>query len=550
MRHKGLAGALGVSVLGICWGGISTALAAADKLEATDAPYVLTVESAPAPASIVRAAADSQPAEKPPVAQKPAPQRAPKTAPPKFQAPPPVFSGPVLDIDLPTALRLVNAGNPTIAVARARVDEAYARLREAQALWLPNLETGPAYNRLDGNNESSHGEVFRVSKSALFEGGGAALRVQSSDALFAPLIARRLAQAEDAASRAVTDQVQLEVALAYLDLLRAYGALAVNADTLGRAEELFRAARAAKEEGKSKTGADLERASTEVQLRTEERTELEIPAAEASARLAQLLLLDPTVNLRPVDRAVVPIALVPEGGTSLDEMVAVALMNRPELAESRELVAAALARWRQAGLGPLLPRLEVAYYGGTFGGGTNGTLDHYSSRGEGAAQMVWSLQGLGVGYLAHTRAQRAVYNQASFHVSEVQAQVGAEVVAAAKAAQSHRRSLDSAQLAITEALGMWRKLRDASFGMAHAQGRFDPLEGLLAEQALNQARLQYLVQVIEYNKAQFRLYRALGQPPENALPRAVSLPVKVPAAPGGLTTPKDLRVPRVGDDKK
>ena len=62
-------------------------------------------------------------------------------------------SGPeiqVLPIDLPTALRLVNASNPTIGVARARVREAYARLRQAQVLWLPNLESGPAYLRHDG----------------------------------------------------------------------------------------------------------------------------------------------------------------------------------------------------------------------------------------------------------------------------------------------------------------------------------------------------------------------------------------------------------------
>jgi outer membrane protein TolC len=454
-----------------------------------------------------------------------------------------------LNIDLPTALRLVNAANPTIAVARARVDEAFARLREARTLWLPTLETGPAYYRHDGNTQSSHGDIFRVSKSNLFEGGGAALRVQSGDALFAPLVARRLAQAQDAAAQAVTVDVQLDVALTYLDLLRAYGALAVNADSLARAEELARSAAAAIKNNKSKSGADLNHAQAEVEARFEERLVLEGQAAEASARLAQLLLLDPTVNLRPLDPAVVPIALVPEGAP-LDELVATGLLNRPELAESRELVAAALARWRQARLSPLLPRLEVAYDAGTFGGGVNGTLAHYSSRGDGAALMVWELPGLGAGYLARTQVQRALYNQANFHVNEIQAQVGAEVTAAVKVAQARRRALEHAQRSVTETLDVWRKLRLASFGMAQAQGRFDPVEGLFAEQNLNQARFQYLSQVIEYNKAQFRLYRALGQPPLSALPKAVSLPVKVEAAPGGVTTPESLQLPRVCGERK
>src|SRR5262249_44533932 len=50
-----------------------------------------------------------------------------------------------LPIDLPTVLRLADASNPTIALARERVREAYAHLREAEVLWLPNLQTGPAY---------------------------------------------------------------------------------------------------------------------------------------------------------------------------------------------------------------------------------------------------------------------------------------------------------------------------------------------------------------------------------------------------------------------
>src|SRR5207249_3344591 len=44
----------------------------------------------------------------------------------------------------PTTLRLVDANNPTIALARERIDEAYAHLRQAQVLLLPNLQTGQA----------------------------------------------------------------------------------------------------------------------------------------------------------------------------------------------------------------------------------------------------------------------------------------------------------------------------------------------------------------------------------------------------------------------
>jgi outer membrane protein TolC len=451
-----------------------------------------------------------------------------------------------LAIDLPTALRLVNASNPTIALARERVREAYARLLEAEALWLPTLQTGPAYQRHDGRIQNSHGDVFSVSKSNFFEGGGATLRLETSEALFGPLIARQLVQAQAAASRAVTDDVQLDVALTYLDLLQAYGALAINADTLARVQVMVDAAESALRREKSKNGAaDLNRALTELNLRQEERIDLQGQAAAVSAHLAQLLLLQPTVDLQPLDAAVLPITLVPTDRVPLDELVATALMNRPELAESRSLVAAALARWRQARWSPLLPRLEAAYAAGTFGGDHGDELMDWGSRGDGTAQVVWELPGLGLGYVARTRVSRSQYNQASIHVAEVQAQVAAEVTAAAKLTRTRLQSLTNAQAAVHQAEEMWRRLRALSFGLALAGGRFDPLEPLLAEQALDQARKQYLTQVVEYNKAQFRLYRSLGRPPLCALPQSAAVPVGVEVAPGGLATPSLADIPRV-----
>jgi outer membrane protein TolC len=431
---------------------------------------------------------------------------------------------------LPTALQLVNASNPTIALARERVREAQAALSAARVLWLPNLQTGPAYQRHDGQTQSSHGDIFGVSKSNFFEGGGAAMTFETADALFAPLIARRLTEAQAAEARAVTHSIQLDVALAYLDLIQAYGALAVNADTLARAAYVLDEAQKTDLEGMNRTKADVTRARAEVELRRQQQIALETQAALASARLAQLLLLQPSVDLRPADPAVVPITLVPPD-EEIDTLIATGLLNRPELAESRAVVAAALARWRQARVGPLLPRLEVTYFAGTFGGGINEEVSNFSGRGDGTAQAVWQLRNLGLGDVAQARLRRAQYNQANFHVLEVQAQVASEVTAAVKSARIRQRTLQSAQEAVSQALETWRRLRLAAFGILTRDRLVNTLEPITAEQALDAARNQYLIEVIEYNKAQFRLYEALGQPPLEALPGAVALPVSVPAAP-------------------
>src|SRR5207248_1040755 len=83
--------------------------------------------------------------------------------------------------------------------------------------------------------------------------------------------------------------IELDVALAYLDLLETYGLLAINADILARAEQVLAAAENGAKAGLNKSAADVNRAATEVYLRREEARVLRGPAGVASARLARRL---------------------------------------------------------------------------------------------------------------------------------------------------------------------------------------------------------------------------------------------------------------------
>jgi outer membrane protein TolC len=485
-----------------------------------------------------------------------APESLPKpataaSAEPTYLAVPKIEGGPEhpLPIDLPYALRLVNTSNPTIAIARERVNEAYARLRQAQVLWLPDLWVGgnpdnnvflPMFYHHDGQIQSSSGNVFPVTKNNFAFPFGTSLNFQLGDALFGPRIARNLVEAQAAQSRVVVDNVQLDVALTYLDLLQDYGALAVNAETLRKAERMQNYAVSAERSGLGKTTADAQRAETEVQLRREERFRLLGQAATASARLAQLLLLEPTADLVPTDKAVLPIELVP-GTIAIQELVTTAWMNRPELAESRSFVAAASARWRQARTRPLLPTLSVIYYGADFAGGSDiafGStgLSHWGGRDDFMAQASWQLKNLGFGDIARSRETRSQYNQAVLHATEVQAQVAAEVTAAAKLVRARREALARAEEAVQHAEEMWARLIRAAFGLAGPARKYDALEPLIAEQQLHEARMRYLNAVIGYNRDEFRLYWAMGQPPESALPKATAQPVELPVLPTPSTT--------------
>lgn len=443
-----------------------------------------------------------------------------------------------LPIDLAAALRLASAQNPLIEVAQARVREAYARQQQAEVLWLPSLDAGgnpnsltyvPAFSHHDGSIQTARGVMMQTSKSSLGILGFATMTFDTSDAIFRPLETRQQTNAAQARARGTVNETQLQAALSYFDLLEVYGALAINADILAKVAEMVRRSEAAENAGLSKTRADVNRARTEYFARQQERIHWQGQSAVVSARLARLLLLRPTVDLHPCDPAIVPIQLV-EVKDQIDELVATALMYRPELAAYRAEVAAALTRWRQEKCRPLLPKVFLSYYGGTFGGGQP-ALNNFSGRDDWIAQASWEIKNGSMGTLFQIRERRTEYQRSLAQVTALQAQVSAQVTEAARLARFRREALASAQEAVVQAAEMWRRLEASSFGVAGPKGQYDALEPLLAEQALALARSRYLQKVIDYNKSQFQLYTMMGQPPLDALPQARELPLKEPVLP-------------------
>jgi hypothetical protein len=84
-----------------------------------------------------------------------------------------------------------------------------------------------------------------------------------------------------------------------------------------------------------------------------------------------------------------------------------------------------------------------------------------------------------------------------------------------------RASLPESRRAIEQAQEMYRILSATSFGMIGPRRQFNALEPLLAVQALNQSRLSYLAALVEYNRSQFRLLTAVGQPAAAGVPDGV-----------------------------
>jgi outer membrane protein TolC len=106
---------------------------------------------------------------------------------------------------------------------------------------------------------------------------------------------------------------------------------------------------------------------------------------------------------------------------------------------------------------------------------------------------------------------------------------------------AQRRSLAAAQREVAAARESYR-LNEERIRRAPEQGR--PIELLQAIQALAQARQDYLRVVSDYNRAQFRLYTALGNPPLCALTNAANVAISEATVPPKPATEDQAPPPR------
>jgi outer membrane protein TolC len=217
-------------------------------------------------------------------------------------------------------------------------------------------------------------------------------------------------------------------------------------------------------------------------------------------------------------------------------------MNRPELGRARELMQAAVLRLKQAKLRPFVPSLAVTYSGGGFGGGQNGSFGNFNTRGDAAVSLFWELRGLGLADRGHIRRAQADRNTADIDVTRVQAQVANDVVASYKARLAAAEAMEDARAAVAEAIESLRLNLTSIRRGAGLPGATRPIEVLQPVQALAQARTDYLAAVLAHNRAQFRLFRAIGQPPH-------STAITPPQAARSAATPRLSETERAPDDR-
>jgi outer membrane protein TolC len=425
-------------------------------------------------------------------------------------------------IDLPSALRLAGADNPTIAIAEEAVRASEADLLRARTLLLPDLSAGLNYNYHDGTLESAAGIIRNLNRQALYLGAGAGavgagtvgfpgvrVTAQLADAVYAPQAARQRVTSRRFDAVATRHNLLLEVALRYLNLEAAQArllALRQSETEVARVEKLS--------QNFAKIGvgrrSDAERAQTQLLLLRSAMERVEEEIQVQSAELARLLSIDPSVRLRSQSGLPAQIQLV-DPHQDLENLIRIALNNRPEIGARTADIAVNETRLRQEKVRPLVPFISAGFSAGEFGGGSNQVdkiFGHMGSRTDVDALAVWSFQNLGLGNLAVQRRIRAEVREAMAERIRTMNQIRQEVAEALALVRQRQAEVGIARKRVETSAEAYRL---DLIRVRNNQGL--PIEVLNSARLLNSARQDLIGALVGQNQAQFQLFVALGNPP-------------------------------------
>jgi outer membrane protein TolC len=399
---------------------------------------------------------------------------------------------------------------------------AEAQLTRAKVLWVPSVLMAADYIRHDGGGPDINKGILTASSVNFFYAGPSLYQyVNLTDVIFEPLAARQVLNSAHWDVQSAKNDALLQTADAYF-LVHQYRGMYAGAiycverghDLIDRVASLTRELVPTVEVDRARNFvAELEQRAT--LARQEWRV--------TSANLTQLLRLDPRAVIEPMEHDHTQVTLIDPAKT-LDELMPIALSNRPEIASRQALVQAAEVRIRREKARPLLPLVMLNGFqsdgmliqGGVFALGPNGSLNQFVGRDDVSIQVMWQLEGFGIGNLARIKAQRGNESRSIIELRHAQDMVAAEV----------HRAQARVQSAAARVLQADRALRTGIIAFnGHLEGleqtrrlgnmlvlTFRPQEAVYSLDLLSRAFNEYFTTVAEYNRAQFTMFHALGYP--------------------------------------
>ncbi|HWB09015.1 MAG TPA: hypothetical protein VG826_07315 [Pirellulales bacterium] len=481
----------------------------------------------------------------------------------EMRTPPPEPGDLRFPINLATALRLADARPIVVAATGAKVWVAEATLQKSKLLWVPTINLGADYTRHDGfgpdlNNglnvpnginslgQPSPGTLGRPLQQNInfFYGGGGFTWAPSganyffqpdpgepllpspqfqfaADMIFQPLRDRQMLNSARWDLQTAKNDALFMTAKAYFNVHRYRGQYAVSIDAVQRGRRLVAQIASLSVDLVSKVEVDRARnllADLE-QVAVMSRQNWRI----ASAELTRVLRLDPRAVVEPLEHDHLQITLI-DPARPLDQLIPIALTNRPELASHQALIQAMLVSIRREKLRPLLPSLYLNGFQtpyelievGAGGIGQGNSINQWSPRDDISPQLLFAIDGLGLRNLAEIKEARGMSSQQIVALFQMQDSVAGGVTRTQADLQSAAARVAQAEREVKSALinyngnieGLAQTQR---FGNVLIQV-FRPQEVVFALQLLMEAYEHYIDTVADYNTAQFAMFHELGYP--------------------------------------
>ncbi len=457
------------------------------------------------------------------------------------------FSEKTRPMTLAAALTQAGVENPVINIARQAMLSALGLQLQARVLLLPNVNVGTNYDNHNGPLQASFGAIRKLDRDAVYYGlgvntvaaesikiPGLFINTPLTNVIFEPQVARFVVTNRNFQATATRNDIFLEVSTTYLALMNAETRLAIIRQSERDFEQVVRLTASFAKRGRGRYG-DAERAEADLRLLRYQEQQAQQDVAVASADLAELLNLDPSIRLVTGD---IPLQVVQfiDPKIPLPKLLLIAEQNHPAILAASANVSANQARVRREVARPWLPILWTGFSAGDFGGGASATTSgnvfnphtgnenlvtvnnaigqtvpkfgKISGRVDVDVIAYWQFFNMGFGNRALIRENRALRNQAEAERLRVINEVRERVSVAYNTSAEQFRAIAIQRRRVQEATEGFQRDLTTSYG-----GEVLPIEVLDNAKRLRAGREALLEAVIGFDRAQFQLFVVLGQPP-------------------------------------
>lgn len=402
-------------------------------------------------------------------------------------------------INLETVLMLGGANNLTIKRHKFMQELAIAELEKAKEWWLPDIYAGTAINKLWGTTMNSDGRFYTdVNSQNFWAGIGFNASWDFGKGIFKVKSENLQAQATQYFTDAQRNKTLMEIIEVYYDFLSAQLYYNAYAQLVGYSEIITHQLGIQVEAGIRYESDLLLSQSNQNHLKVE-MLQAKMNFTKKSAALVKLLNLAPKVKLVSTDSLIAPLNLV-------DQMQDAKLNNliyndRPEFKAGQLILKSLQAEKRTTTTGLWLPDLNLGTYTSMFGNVFSPLYPTSTIN----ASLMWKIP-LGRfthgGELAQFNAKISIQKT---EIEEIKAMVNEELI-------SSRETMYIAHEQMKIAMEGGKQAKKALMqGMERQRlGTVLPFEILQTQEVYLKSRLDYLNAVSNYNKAQYKLFIALG----------------------------------------